>query len=398
MKNEYGFNVVALTQGPKHHFFGYFDIQACDSTGNYVLAMESDFDDHFPTADDTSTIGMVEWETKKFHPLTETRAWNPQQGCMLHWLPTEPARKIIYNDRDGDRFVSIILDVFSGEKRMLPKPIAGLTNDGRRALSVNYARLRQCRRTVGYSGLDDPNFHVPHPSDDGLFVLDLETGKYELLCSFEQAFELNPLKDARESTMWFNHPTVNTDDSRVTWVSCYLAKDGPSVGKRAFLVAAMDGTGLQFLTSYGNVSHHDWLDPERILVWSDLDGKGACFNLLNVVTAERVAVARDQILQDGHCAFSGDRRRLVVDTYASNSPDRLQTLFLWDMQKKHLEVMGRFYQPPYAVAEWKCDLHPRWDRDDRWVVFDSTHEGSRQMYAIDTSGPTGRSDLATSWK
>ena len=30
----------------------------------------------------------------------------------------------------ADRFVSIILDVFSGEKRMLPKPIAGLTNDG----------------------------------------------------------------------------------------------------------------------------------------------------------------------------------------------------------------------------------------------------------------------------
>ena len=102
------------------------------------------------------------------------------------------------------------------------------------------------------------------------------------------------------------------------------------------------------------------------------------------MTGESEAVARDDILQDGHCAFSGDRRRLVVDSYASNSPDRMQTLFLWDMQQQHLEVMGRFFQPPYAAAEWKCDLHPRWDRHDRWVVFDSTHEGSRQMYAIDT--------------
>ena len=64
----------------------------------------------------------------------------------------------------------------------------------------------------------------------------------------------------------------------------------------------------------------------------------------------------------------------------------MQTLFLWDMKKEHLEVMGRFYAPPYAVGEWKCDLHPRWDRHDRWVVFDSTHEGSRQMYAIDSFG------------
>ena len=110
MKNEYGFEVIALTQGPKHHFFGYYDIQTWDSTGRYVLALESDFDDRFPTARDTAVVGMVEWETRRFHPLTETKAWNLQQGSMLHWLPTAPDRKIIYNDRDGDRFVSVVMD------------------------------------------------------------------------------------------------------------------------------------------------------------------------------------------------------------------------------------------------------------------------------------------------
>ena len=185
--------------------------------------------------------------------------------------------------------------------------------------------------------------------------------------------------------MWFNHATVNTDDTRVTWVSVYKTKDGPQTGKRAFLVADLDGSAVKFLTPYDNVSHHDWFDPERILVWSDLDGKGDCFNMLNVVTQESKPIARDEIRQDGHCVCSGDRGRLLVDSYASTSPDKKQTLYLWDMQNKHLEVMGRFFQPPYRVPEWKCDLHPRWDRHDRWVVFDSTHEGSRQMYAIDTS-------------
>ena len=384
MKTEYGFNIEALTRGPKQHFFGYFDIQTWDSKDKYVLAMESDFDDHFPRADDAATIGMVEWETKEFHPLIETRAWNPQQGCMLHWLPTAPDRKIIYNDRDDDRFVSIVLDVFSGDKRMLPKPVSGLTNDGSKALSINYARLEQCRRTVGYSGIDDPDIDVPHPDDDGLFLLDLETGEYELLCSFQQAFELNPLDDLKTSSMWFNHTTVNTDDTRVTWVSVYKPKDGPSTGKRAFMVADLDGGGVKFIIPYENVSHHDWFDPENILLWSDLDGKGECFNLLNVVTQESVPVARDEILQDGHCSFTRDGSRLIVDTYASKSPDRLQTLFLWDMQKRHLEVMGHFFSPPSPVAEWKCDLHPRWDRHGRWICFDSNHEGTRQMYAIDS--------------
>ena len=36
--------------------------------------------------------------------LAETRAWNWQQGCMLQWLPGSQ-NEIIWNDRDGDRFV-----------------------------------------------------------------------------------------------------------------------------------------------------------------------------------------------------------------------------------------------------------------------------------------------------
>ena len=32
-----------------------------------------------------------------------------------------------------------------------------------------------------------------------------------------------------------------------------------------------------------------------------------------------------------------------------------------------------------------CDLHPRWSRDGRWVLFDSIHEGTRQLYAVDVN-------------
>ena len=33
-----------------------------------------------------------------------------------------------------------------------------------------------------------------------------------------------------------------------------------------------------------------------------------------------------------------------------------------------------------------CDLHPRWRIDGKQVTFDSLHEGSRQIYVVDTAG------------
>jgi hypothetical protein len=391
MTNEYGFEVVPLTQGPRHHFFGYYDIQTWDSTGKYVLALESAFDDRFPTAEDTVTIGMVEWESRAFHPLTETRAWNLQQGCMLHWLPTAPDRKIVYTDREGGRFVSIVMDVFTGEKRVLPRPIAGLANNGRKAFSLNYARMRQCRRVVGYAGVDDANIDVPHPADDGLFLLDLKSGESELIVSFAQAYELSPMEDIRDRSMWFNHTTVNTDDTRLTWAACYKPAAGPRAGKRtsAFFMANLDGSGLTCLTPYFHVSHHDWLDPDRILVWSDIDGQGARFNLLNVVTREYEVIARDEITGDGHCSFTQDGKWFLMDTYPDE--ERMQTLRLWNIEEERLVVLARFCAATYATGDVRCDLHPRWDRHDRWISFDSVHEGTRQVYVLDASGAMERS-------
>ena len=37
-----------ITQGPKHHWFGYYDKLEFDPTGRYVLAAEVDFEGRSP--------------------------------------------------------------------------------------------------------------------------------------------------------------------------------------------------------------------------------------------------------------------------------------------------------------------------------------------------------------
>ena len=45
--------------------------------------------------------------------------------------------------------------------------------------------------------------------------------------------------------------------------------------------------------------------------------------------------------------------------------------------------LGSYHTPAYLGKHNRCDLHPRWSRDDRMISIDSVHEGSRQLYLID---------------
>jgi hypothetical protein len=69
------------------------------------------------------------------------------------------------------------------------------------------------------------------------------------------------------------------------------------------------------------------------------------------------------------------------DSYPDQA--RLQSLHLVRERDLRRIELGRFYAPPEATGQVRCDLHPRWNRDGTQVCIDSTHEGSRQMYVLD---------------
>ena len=68
--------VRAITRGPKHHWFGYYDKLQFDPTGRFVLGMEVDFEHRSPTPEDVIKIGMVDLQDgDKWIELGESRAW-----------------------------------------------------------------------------------------------------------------------------------------------------------------------------------------------------------------------------------------------------------------------------------------------------------------------------------
>jgi hypothetical protein len=379
--------IRAITEGSEAHWFAYYDKHQFDPGNRYVLGMRVGFEGRSPTPDDVIYLGMIDLEDgDRWIPLGESRAWGWQQGCMLQWVPGS-TNEVLYNDREGETFFSVIKNVFTGESRRLPRPIYTLSPDGKTGVSINFARLDNTRPGYGYKGGRDPYADEIHPEKDGIFRVDLETGDTELIVSLAQIAAI-PVEEPPAGKHWFNHLLFNTDGTRFIFLHrVHHSLEKTNSWTTRMFTAAPDGSDIHCVADHLMVSHFIWRNPKQILAWSREPETGNRFHLYDDQT-DRVEVIGEGILtHDGHCSYSPCGNWIITDTYPDK--ERMQTLLLYRPADNHVEPLGRFYQYPEHRGEWRCDLHPRWSRDGRYVTIDSTHgDGKRQIYLLDVSGIT----------
>jgi len=220
-------NVKSITKGPKFHWFAYYDKLQFDPSSRYILSMEVDFEHRSPMPEDVIKVGMIDLHSNnQWIELGSSRAWCWQQGCMLQWIPGSNS-KIIWNDREDDRFVCHIMDVFTGKKKILSNPFYTISPDGHTTVCTDFRRVNHTRPGYGYTGIPDPNKDVLSPEDSGIFRLDLDTEKHDLIISIADVVKIpNPHDDFSKAKHWFNHLLFNTDGSRFIFLH-RLAKGRP---------------------------------------------------------------------------------------------------------------------------------------------------------------------------
>jgi len=375
-----------ITSGPKHHWFGYYDKLQFDPTGRYVLAMEVDFEHRSPDAGDVIGVGMIDLaDGDRWIELGETRAWCWQQGCMLQWIPGSDS-KVIWNDREGDRFVCHVLDVKSGKKRTFGYPIYTLSPDGRTAIGADFRRINHMRPGYGYAGIPDPNFEKLAPDDAGIYRVDLETGEAEFLISIAQVaaipYSHRNLGDARH---YFNHLLFNTDGSRFIFLHRWRL-GGPGFGTR-MMTAAVDGSEIYAVDEYGHTSHFIWRDPEHILAWARHPSHGDAFYVFRDGTQDVEVIGKGVMTLNGHCTYLADTNWILNDTYpVARGEGSVQELYLFNVERGERIEVGEFAAFSAYTGEWRCDLHPRSSPDGKLVTIDSAHGGNgRQVYLLDIS-------------
>jgi len=364
-----------ITSGPKEHLLAnYYGINPFDSKERYLMVLETSIQDHNPKTSEAATLGIVDLkDNNKFIPLTKTYSWNFQQGCMLHWLSDE---LIIYNDRRSGKFVSIIRNIFAEEEKIIPYPISAVTPDRKFAISINFARLHITRPGYGYAGEgQNARLDKAFPTNDGLFLIDLNSGKSKLILSIAEVKKLVPPLP-ENSIEYFNHTLFNKDGSRIF----FLARCSPGPRNTVAFTINREGTNLcpVFPEGWGG-SHFDWLISKKLMITCKFQGK-KWTHVLFTDGKKDYQILGGGMLSDGHGTFSPNKKWMVTDT----DPDelRMQTLILMDMTTNALLPLGRFYEPPKFKDSWRCDLHPHWSPKSDMIAFNSTHEGTRQVYVI----------------
>jgi hypothetical protein len=382
--------VRAITHGPKFHWFGYYDKLQFDPTGQYVLGMEVDFEHRSPKPDDVIKIGAVDLDNNDhWTELGQSRAWCWQQGCMLQRRPG-PIDEIIWNDQSDTepKFVCHILNIRENKKRTLSHPIYTISPDGLIAVTPDFRRIQDMRPGYGYPGFPDPHSDDPAPADSGIFRLNLDSGKHDLIVSLADIAKFGQIPgNPKNAKHYFNHLLFNTDGSRFIFLHRWRAPGLQSFGTR-MLTANPNGSDIHVVDPYGKTSHFIWRDPSHILAWSWHPSHGNGFYLYEDGTDRVEVVGKSIMTTNGHCTYLPGNKWILNDTYPDKQ--RNQNVYLYNVATGRKVLLGHFYSPPEYKGEWRCDTHPRFSPDGRSVVIDSPHGGNgRQMYLIDISDIVG---------
>lgn len=358
-----------------HYFFGYYDLQPYSSDGRRHLCHRVEFFDRMPTAEDKAELGYIDLDTHTFVPIAITRAWNFQQGALLQWY--ERDKSIIFNDFDGEKYISRVVDISGNEIRRYDMPFATVNVEAGVAISINFSRVYDFRPGYGYVNIPDVYKDVNLPADDGIFLVDLKTGEHRLLHSYPalaEAFREEPYTSLK---LVVNHINLSPRGTRYVFLLRNFYVPG---GKWKTVLAAGDLDGnLKQLTSFESNSHYSWRDERTLMIYSGLPVFAIYF--FDTVTGERERLYDPMCDErDIHCNYSPDRSCFIGDRYPD--AEKKRALLYYDFETKCSRELFRVYSVKPSIGDMRCDLHARWYDDGMKISYDTTENNRREICEV----------------
>ncbi len=283
---------------------------------------------------------------------------------MLQWNPAHPEDEVVYNCMIDGEYCAAVLNINTGKKRFLDRPVANISSDGKYALSINFSRLYDFRAGYGYADIRDPFYDVKHSGEDGVFLIDMETGKSRLILSMQEIWDFTGSFFKEDQKLNINHITFNPSASRFV----ALVRNFPKPETRhdtALITADINGKDLFLLSDYAIQSHYHWKNDEEIIFFCEaleLDCKKGWLNtyILKDKTHEGKLVAEGYFDVDHHMSYSPDRSVFMTDTYPMENS--MQTLRIYSEEKNVCKSRTLLFQPRLD-RRYKMRYAPKVERD-----------------------------------
>jgi len=402
----------------QNHFYGYYASTPFSDNGERILAHRTNCTSPLIEKSDRVEIGWFDLETAAYEMADTTHAANWQQGSMLQWLPGH-AETIIWNDFSGDHLGCFILNLVDGTKRWIENPFYAIRPDGLEAMTLNFERITHVRRSYGYPGLKTDAWQDDVVAGDGLFRLDLSSGIRSLAIPIERIRAHDPTPLMHNSLHWLDHPMYSPDGRFVAFYHRWQGTDG-SLYSRLYTLD-IDADRLCLYPNTGMYSHLYWINNSEFIVFGRkkadpriTGGSGLRTRLIQAALPlyrrcshlPLIASLRGKVIIDAYMVFSADDpvakswgttlpnvdghpsinpccpSQILTDTYPDNHDRR--HLYIHDRTNDLLTELASFAAPgETGSAPDRCDLHPRWSRDGRFVCVDSRASGNRQIYVLE---------------
>lgn len=409
------------------HWFGYYNYDTLNCDGTKILCNKRNTERASISANDTVELGYYDLNTKEWFHISETGAFNWQQGAMAQWLPgVDNENKVIFNCVQDGHLKSCIYDIRTKENKIIDWAIYGITPDGRKSIALDLERSYWCR-AYHYSSVVKLEKDGRVLEGDGIFEIDLVKNTRRLLIDIEDIIALDPDANFNQMKHWVEHIMISPCGKRFCFLHRFSPVDNVNSYQTRLLIADINGSNLQVIPNWRRYlwSHFGWQQDDAFVIYSrkkllmgrsnkqatsvvktkslSYHAKRLVIEIIKMLIPRKLKanaqlagyqhyiVNQDGkfILDDtwggyvfgvdGHPSFTKDGKYMLTDSY----PDEhnMRRYIIYNTQNKKSIIVAQMPENKQQ-GNAACDLHPKLSRDNKYVGFDNTSLGKHTLLLL----------------
>ena len=424
MNNLYSINKYARVffESPDNdrYWFGYYNYCPISKSEEKLLChrWHSDDDERNFDQNETIDVGYFLLSDGTWHYVATTHAANWQQGAMSQWIIYDGEERIIFNDAEDGKYVARIYNADGTHYKTLPMAIYGTDSNAAFSITINFERAYWCR-AYHYEYIRDEQYNQNVTAVDGVYKMDLQTGKTEKIIDIETIINTDYRDEFENAKHWVEH--IMLDPSGTKFAFYHRFDSGDGFRTRCF-ISDIDGNIISCLKKWETTSwsHLGWIDEKRFVIfgvkrkplgnaYSAVTQKSGRFGqflrkcyrkifaryvtpqihnklaasshyeIYNIQGDYEGCYEKGKLVIDGHPSFTPDGRYMLTDTYADSENRR--NLLIYDTERTRLYEIADFESPINATS-YRSDLHPRFGRTKNEIIIDTAHTGKHKIMVL----------------